>query len=96
MVPPPPMRRISPEPSTETAFSAPWLRVQERGLIQLDDVQEAAGMLLGMVASAPRRAAVYGGVPLPSRPQIEARARTCAALFLRGCGTPARKPSPPY
>ena len=69
---------------------------QERGLIQLDDVQEAAGMLLGMVASAPRRAAVYGGVPLPSRPQIEARARTCAALFLRGCGTPARKPSPPY
>jgi hypothetical protein len=24
-------------------------------------------------------------VPLPSRPQIEARVRTCAALFLRGC-----------
>jgi hypothetical protein len=46
-------------------------------------------MLLGMVASAPRRAAMYGGVPLPSRARIEARARTCAALFLRGCGTPA-------
>jgi AcrR family transcriptional regulator len=79
------------------AALADWLRVQqERGLIQLDDVEEAAGMLLGMVASAPRRAAIYGGVPLPSRAQIEARARTCAALFLRGCGTPAGKPSPPY
>jgi AcrR family transcriptional regulator len=79
------------------AALADWLRVQQaRGLIQLDDVEEAAGMLLGMVASAPRRAAVFGGVPLPSRAQIEARARTCAALFLRGCGTPARKPSPPY
>src|SRR6202165_836918 len=65
---------------------ADWLRVQQkRGLIALDDIDEAAGMLLGMVASAPRRAALFGGVPLPSRSQIEARARTCAALFLRGC-----------
>ncbi len=54
-------------------------------MIAIDDVDEAAGMLLGMVASAPRRAAMFGGVPLPSRSQIEARARTCAALFLRGC-----------
>jgi AcrR family transcriptional regulator len=65
---------------------ADWLRVQQkRGLIMLDDVDEAAGMLLGMVTSAPRRAAIFGGVPLPSRSQIEARVRTCAALFLRGC-----------
>ena len=65
---------------------ADWLRVQQRrGLIALDDVDEAAGMLLGMVAAAPRRAAIFGGQPLPSRSQIEARARTCAALFLRGC-----------
>jgi len=65
---------------------ADWLRVQQaRGLIALDDVDEAAGMLLGMVTSAPRRAAMFGGVPLPSRPKIEARVRTCAALFLRGC-----------
>jgi AcrR family transcriptional regulator len=65
---------------------ADWLRVQQkRGLIALDDVDEAAGMLLGMLTSAPRRAAMFGGVPLPSRPQIEARVRTCAALFLRGC-----------
>ena len=65
---------------------ADWLRVQQkRGLIALDDVDDAAGMLLGMVASAPRRATLFGGVALPSRSQIEARARTCAALFLRGC-----------
>jgi AcrR family transcriptional regulator len=65
---------------------ADWLRVQQaRGLIALDDVEEAAGMLLGMVASAPRRAAIFGGRPLPSRSQIEARVRTCAQLFLRGC-----------
>jgi AcrR family transcriptional regulator len=65
---------------------AGWLRVQQaRGLIDLDDTDEAAGMLLGMVASAPRRAAMLGGVPLPSRSQIEARVRRCAALFLRGC-----------
>jgi len=65
---------------------ADWLRVQQkRGLIALDDVDGAAGMLLGMVTSAPRRAALFGGVPLPSRSQIEARARACATLFLRGC-----------
>jgi AcrR family transcriptional regulator len=65
---------------------AGWLRVQQtRGLIALDDVDEAAGMLLGMVASAPRNAAIFGRLPLPSRLQIEARVRTCAALFLRGC-----------
>jgi AcrR family transcriptional regulator len=71
-----------------TAALADWLRAQQkRGLIELDDVDEAAGMLLGMVASAPRRATMFGGVPLPSRPQIEARARACATLFLRGCQT---------
>ena len=68
------------------AALADWLRVQKkRGLIELDDVEEAAGMLLGMVATAPRRAAIFGGVALPSRPQIEARVRSCVALFLRGC-----------
>ena len=65
---------------------ADWLRVQQaHGMIALDDVDEAAGMLLGMVASAPQRAAIFGGRALPSRSQIEARARSCAALFLRGC-----------
>jgi AcrR family transcriptional regulator len=65
---------------------ADWLTRQvEQGLIALDDPVEAAGMLIGMVASAPQRATIYGGLPLPSRDEIEQRARTCAALFLRGC-----------
>jgi AcrR family transcriptional regulator len=69
-----------------SAALAAWLRTQQkRGLIELDDVDEAAGMLLGMIASAPRRAAMFGGVPLPSRRRIEARVRRCAKLFLRGC-----------
>jgi AcrR family transcriptional regulator len=64
---------------------ANWLRAQDkRGLIKLENADEAAGMLLGMVASAPRRAAIYGGLALPSRPEIEQRVRTCAAVFLRG------------
>lgn len=68
------------------AALAEWLRAQQkRGLIVLDDADEAAGMLLGMVSSAPQRAAIFGGVPMPSRPQIEARVRTCVKLFLRGC-----------
>ncbi len=69
-----------------TVMLADWLRVQQkRGLIALDDIDETAGMLLGMLASAPRRAALFGRVPLPSRGEIEARARACAKLFLRGC-----------
>lgn len=63
-----------------------WLRGQiERGRLRLDNADEAAGMLIGMVASAPQRAAVYGGLPLPSREAIEARVKTCARLFLYGC-----------
>jgi AcrR family transcriptional regulator len=73
------------------AALADWLRVQQRrGFIALDDIDEAAGILIGMVASAPQRAAIFGGMPLPSRSQIEARVRTCAALFLRGCQTKQR------
>jgi len=65
---------------------ARWLSVQvKKRLIAIDDVDEAAGMLIGMVASAPQRAAIYGRMPLPSRKDIERRARTCAALFLHGC-----------
>ncbi|MBR0785328.1 TetR/AcrR family transcriptional regulator [Bradyrhizobium iriomotense] len=70
---------------TVTALAG-WLRVQvRRKRIVIDDAEEAAGMLIGMVASAPQRAAIYGGVPLPSRKQIERRVQTCAALFLDGC-----------
>ncbi|WP_349538348.1 TetR/AcrR family transcriptional regulator [Bradyrhizobium sp. AS23.2] len=65
---------------------AGWLRVQvKRKRLAIDDVEEAAGILIGMIASAPQRAAIYGGVPLPSRKDIERRARICAVLFLDGC-----------
>jgi AcrR family transcriptional regulator len=68
------------------AALADWLRTQQkRGLIALDDAEESAGFLLGMVVFAPQRAAVFGGLPLPSKHQVEARVRSCVALFLRGC-----------
>jgi AcrR family transcriptional regulator len=68
------------------AALADWLRIQiQRGRLTLDDPNEAAGILVGMVASALQRAAIYGGVPLPSRSQIEKRVKLCASLFLKGC-----------
>lgn len=64
---------------------ADWLRAQQsRGLIAISDVEEAAGMLIGMAIGEPQRAAIFGGVPLPARPQMEARIRRCVALFLDG------------
>lgn len=73
------------------AALADWLRRQQkRGLIACEDTDEAAGFLLGMVAFVPQRAAVFGGLPLPSKQQIEARVRHCVALFLRGCQAGAR------
>jgi AcrR family transcriptional regulator len=70
---------------TAAALSS-WLRLQvKRGLIDLDNVDEAAGFLIGMVGFAPQRAAIYGGAPLPSRARIRERVRKCVRLFLRGC-----------
>jgi AcrR family transcriptional regulator len=68
-----------------------WLRLQaRRGRIDLDDADEAAGILIGMVTHAPQRAAIFGGVKLPSRAQIKARVARCVTLFLHGCETRAR------
>jgi AcrR family transcriptional regulator len=68
-----------------------WLRLQtKRGLIELDNAEEAAGILIGMVVLAPQRAAIFGGVKLPSRAQISARVARCVTLFLRGCEAQAR------
>jgi AcrR family transcriptional regulator len=70
---------------TQNALAA-WLRTQkERGRIALDDPFAAAGMLLGMLALQPLRAVMFGHVAPPSREEIEARAKACAALFLHGC-----------
>lgn len=65
---------------------ADWLRVQvKRGTIALDDADVAAGMLLGMLALQPLRAAMFGHRPPPTRNEIEQRAKACTALFLKGC-----------
>ena len=66
---------------------ADWLRVQvKRGTIALDDADVGAGMLLGMLALQPLRATMFGHRSAPGRKEIEQRAKTCAALFLKGCG----------
>jgi AcrR family transcriptional regulator len=68
------------------AALAEWLRArQKRGLITLDDVDQAAGMLLGMMVFEPQRAALYGHQPLPDHTTMLERAGACAKLFLRGC-----------
>ena len=68
------------------AALAAWLRVQQkRGRIVLDDVDGAAGMLLGMLVFQPQRDVMYGHKPPPTHDALEARAKACAALFLNGC-----------
>ena len=64
-----------------------WLSRQcSRGLIQLEDVQTAAGMLRGMMAMEPQRAAMLGQRYTQMPEEIAARAKYCARLFLNGCG----------
>jgi AcrR family transcriptional regulator len=73
------------------AALANWLRIQARsGRIDLDNADEAAGILIGMVTHAPQRAAIFGGVKLPSRAQTRVRVARCVALFLRGCEAQGR------
>jgi AcrR family transcriptional regulator len=68
------------------AALADWLRARQKlGLIALDDVDAAAGMLLGMMVFEPQRAALYGHRKLPDRAAISERAAACSRLFLRGC-----------
>src|SRR5207302_948715 len=68
------------------AALAEWLQVQhKRGLIALNDIEAAAGMLLGMLVFQPQRDVMFGHKPPPTRSELERRARTCSALFLRGC-----------
>ena len=44
-----------------------------------------------MLVFQPQRDVMYGHRPPPSRAQIEARAKACAALFLSGCAVPANQ-----
>jgi AcrR family transcriptional regulator len=73
------------------ATLAKWLRAQQqRGLIQLDDADAAAGMLLGMLVFEPQRAVMFGHKAAPTREELERRARDCAVLFLQGCAATRR------
>jgi AcrR family transcriptional regulator len=70
---------------TESTLSN-WLKAQaERGLLAVGDADLAAGMLLGMLAFQPQRAALFGRAGLPGRKELERRAGICAALFVNGC-----------
>ncbi len=63
-----------------------WLSQQQgRGVIALDDPEDAAGMLLGMLIFEPQRAVWFGQRAAPSHRAIEQRARRCAKLFISGC-----------
>jgi AcrR family transcriptional regulator len=63
-----------------------WLAEQvSHGSISIEDCDEAAGFLIGMLVSAPHRETIYADRPLPSRQRIEKRVQSCVALFLKGC-----------
>ena len=65
---------------------ADWLARQcRRGSIVLDDPEQAADMLRGMMVMEPQRAALLGQAPPPDASAIAARAKVCAKVFLEGC-----------
>jgi len=67
-----------------------WLgRQRDRGVLELDDPAQAAGMLRGMMTMEGQRAALLRQRPLPNRTEIAVRAHVCARFFLNGCRSAA-------
>jgi AcrR family transcriptional regulator len=63
-----------------------WLKDQrDRGVIEVEEIGAAAGMLRGMMTMEPQRAAILGQLPPPGPAEIKLRARMCARVFLEGC-----------
>ncbi|MFS2150798.1 TetR/AcrR family transcriptional regulator [Rhizobium sp. Rhizsp42] len=63
-----------------------WLKHRvSLGELRIDNIPETTGMLRGMMAMEPQRALMLGRIDTISDTEITARARSCAALFLRGC-----------
>ena len=63
-----------------------WLRRQcDRGLIAVEDLPAATGILRGMMIMEPQRAVMLGHRRAPDADEIETRARDCARIFLEGC-----------
>jgi len=73
-------------PMRHIEILAAWLRKQTaRGLISVEDPEDAAVMLSTPMISEPLRAAVLGVRDLPSADAIEKRANMIARTFLKGC-----------
>jgi AcrR family transcriptional regulator len=70
---------------TSQAMAGFLQRQCDRGLIRLDDVQTATGMLRGMMIMEPQRAVMMGRRDVPNAAEIAVRARYCTHLFLDGC-----------
>jgi len=70
---------------TRQAMERALARLCELGLIELEDVAEAATMLRGMMIMDPQRAVMLGQSAAPDADAIRRRAQRCAALFLHGC-----------
>jgi AcrR family transcriptional regulator len=65
---------------------ADWLARQcRRGSIKLNDPEQAADILRGMMVMEPQRAALLGQASPPAGQAIAERAKVCARVFLQGC-----------
>ena len=74
---------------------ADWLARQcRRGSILLEDPEQAADMLRGMMVMEPQRAALLAQAPPPGASAIAARAKACAKVFLEGCRTTRQEAQP--
>jgi AcrR family transcriptional regulator len=73
--------------ATQRVFVRCLERLCRDGAIEIADLNEAAGMLRGMMIFEPSRGAMFGQRALPSMDEIEIRAARCARLFLDGCRT---------
>jgi AcrR family transcriptional regulator len=63
-----------------------WLMKQKhKGVLRIDDVHIASGMLRGMMIMEPQRSAMMGQRAAPHRDEIAFRARQCAEVFCTGC-----------
>jgi AcrR family transcriptional regulator len=71
--------------ATQRVFVRRLEQLCREGAIEIHDLNEAAGMLRGMMIFEPQRGAMFGQKALPSINEIEARATRCASLFLDGC-----------
>ena len=67
------------------AMAAVLRRLVDRGLIEIDDLAEAVGLLRGMMIFDPQRAAMLGKREAPTAEEIAQRAERCARVFLEGC-----------